>query len=362
MEPQKKTLILNLLAETVGDTLFYTPLFKMIKRDDPQAHLAITVPKIYRPLLDHHPRLDELIEVPGLELIGKESAGRITKLFGYLRIMLWLSRRIKKEHFDRCFVMVPNFAPMQIIPFLGGVKERIGYTYPGALFSWLLTKKTPFISCQQDPERHYLESYIDLLRLAGMEIAAEDKVVEKFLLPSEEREAMSILKKEGIKDVEKTIIFQAGAKWPSKRWDASKYAEIGRRLARRGYQVVLAGSLREKELNEQIRMTIGEKAVNLCGKTGFGQLAAVLKRCRMVMGNDSGLIHLASAVGTTTLVIYGSTTPKHSRPLGPGKFIPIHHPTEKVDISDSAQGQKAMARIKTEEVWKALVAELRLEQ
>lgn len=322
----KRILVLNMIANTIGDSLFVTPLFRTLKKRFPESHIAVTATSTNRDLFTNNPYLDEIIYLPDLAVVGDPRKDKLRKSVAYFKSILRLVYILRREKYDLCLVGVPNFSPLHLIPLLAGIKYSVGYEAPGMYFSFLLTKKGKF----PDPytpeyrDRHYIESVLDLLRIAGIEFDIKDAVVEKFVSEQDLKDVDTLLREKGIAAGERFVAIQAGAKWRSKCWPKEKYAELCKRLlCETGVKVVLLGSPGEHALNEEIRRLAEGKPLNLSGGVTIGVLAALLKRASLVIGNDSGLMHLASAVGTKTVIIYGSTNPNVSRPKGIGETIAL---------------------------------------
>lgn len=101
-----------------------------------------------------------------------------------------------------------------------------------------------------------------------------------------------------------------GAKWPTKRWRSEGFAEVIRRLMDGGYGVILVGDEGEEEFSEEVRRMAGRDVPSLVGTTDLPTLAGVLSLASALLGNDSGPVHLANAVGTPVVAIFGPTHPK----------------------------------------------------
>jgi heptosyltransferase-2 len=108
---------------------------------------------------------------------------------------------------------------------------------------------------------------------------------------------------------------------PAKRWPPSYYAELACVLQRRGDAVWLIGSSKDAPIGDDIVRLSGGACLNLCGKTTLDQAAALLASVRLAVTNDSGLMHVAAAVGTPLIAIYGSSTPAFTPPMSPHATI-----------------------------------------
>jgi len=111
-------------------------------------------------------------------------------------------------------------------------------------------------------------------------------------------------------------IFCPGAEYgPAKRWPSGYFAEIAQRLHQHGYEVWLIGSAKDKPVANEINRLAGENCINLCGITDLGDAIALLTCARLVISNDSGLMHLAAALDRPMLALFGSSSPQFTPPL-----------------------------------------------
>ena len=111
-------------------------------------------------------------------------------------------------------------------------------------------------------------------------------------------------------------VFCPGAEYgPAKRWPARHFAALARELAQRGYIIWLIGSAKDAGLGEEIRAQSGEACANLCGKTDLAAAIDLMSCAKLVLSNDSGLMHVAAALGKPLIALYGSSSPAHTPPL-----------------------------------------------
>ncbi|MBU1908864.1 MAG: glycosyltransferase family 9 protein [Verrucomicrobia bacterium] len=117
---------------------------------------------------------------------------------------------------------------------------------------------------------------------------------------------------------ERYAVLAPGAGWPGKQWPAARFAEVGDWLAsKKGWRILVAGSPGERALCEEVCGAMRAPAVNLGGRTGLDELAAILESGALFVGNDSGPMHIAAAVGAPTVTFWGPTFPEKWAPRGP---------------------------------------------
>lgn len=350
----KQIFLLNLIPNTVGDTLAVGPLITILKKQSPNAKVIVTASPKNAPLLEGLP--DKLIIVNELQDIGGKS-GKLRKLFRYLSLMRQCIKLLKNAKPDVCFVLLPNFAPAQLVPLLAGVPKRVGYTFKGSWFSWTLTHKTEFRGAFEtgDYHKHFLESNLDLLRSVKVKVSDTDAVMHKIIGPDAKRWASAFLAKNGLAK-KKLVAVQAGAKWASKQWPSERFSELVKRLTEKeDVRILLFGTVEEKNINDQIK--IEGKTISVLGES-LNNVAALLQKCCAAVGNDSGIMHLASAVGTTPVVLYGSTIPEQSAPKGPGGVVIVqgkkYESKPVLKGTDVDEGVSRMRDISVENVFQAV--------
>lgn len=355
--------ILNLIPDTVGDTLYNVPLTKAIKRYAPNARVHITVSPQNANLLTGCKTIDNLLIVPQLKDISKP-ANKLTKLLRYLSLMRTCIKQLRTIKPQVCIIGQPNFAPSQLIPWLARVPNRVGYAYKKATFAQTLTIKAPFRSPYEtgDYYYHYLEGTLDLLRAAGIKVLDKDKIVTKKVNPDAQKWAKDWMARHKLTSRDKIIAFQAGAKWRSKTWPEDRFTAVGCELTKNPRtRIVLIGSEGERETIERIAKAT--EAIAVIGED-IERVAALLEKCTLAFGNDSGIMHLASAVGTTPIVLYGMSIPDYSGPKGTGGYIALYgdYRTAERPVlgpNDTEEGIKRMESITVEKALKTIKTALR---
>lgn len=315
-KPVRRTLIVGL--NWIGDTIMAMPAVEAWRRENPDAHLGILARRGLTPLWELHTAADKII--------GYESTNSGT---------FAAARALREGRYDRACIF-PNSFRTAIIPFIARTPERIGTA--GQLRSLLLTRKVNI-----DPRGgHQAMEYFSLLGLAAPETVSPPR-----LNISEGARELAANRLEGMPQPVVGLI-PGAARGPSKRWPAEHFAEVGKHFAREhGYGVALFGGPDDEELCESLRDQIGENTRSFAGKTSLKEWAALLASCRLVVCNDSGGMHLAAAVGTPLVAIYGLTDPRKTGPLGARcEIVRDENVTASRDIPrDSDAARKALAAI-----------------
>ncbi|MBI4151173.1 glycosyltransferase family 9 protein, partial [Candidatus Woesearchaeota archaeon] len=224
----KRICILNLIPNTLGDSLYLIGITRVIKKNMPNATIAITCAPLTEQLLKHEPTISELKIFPVLADIGKP-LNKWKKAKMYFGLMKDLRAYLKQEQFDACIVTLPLFAPTQLIPWLAGIPIRVGYTFKGSFFSFLLTHKTQARGAVYSGEksRHFRQTSLDLMRLLDLPFTDDETRIRYEPTADDLKAAHDVLAKLPKKPF---IAFQAGAKWPDKRWPEERFGELAKRI------------------------------------------------------------------------------------------------------------------------------------
>jgi heptosyltransferase-2 len=271
----------------------------------PQAHISVLAKSNLAELWKANAAIDEVIpyDMPA-------GAGRI---FGELQI----ARLIKQKTIDLAVIFPRSFSSA-LMAFLGGVPRRIGYKSEGR--GLLLTEG---IDCTADLlSRHRMYYYLHLIEPLGSYPAPP--LPSLSLNGNQEKWADTFLSHTGLKGRVLVGLNPGATYGEAKCWPPVRFAQLGRRLIKdHGAFILIFGSSRpqEKALNAAIAEGIGEGCLNLSGKTSLLELAALLRRCRLLVTNDTGTMHIAAAVGTRVVAIFGPTDHRTTSPLGEGQVI-----------------------------------------
>jgi heptosyltransferase-2 len=180
-----------------------------------------------------------------------------------------------------------------------------------------LTKAVPVPRPGEIPahEKYY---YLELLRRAGWTDSLPDESCIHLIVPEEKRrKAESILSSAGVRPGASRVAFGAGASYGAARcWPPSRFAELANRLqSQRDADVILFGTAAEASVSKAISEGMRNAPIDLTGKTAIADLPALLSQCHLFVGNDSGAMHVAAAVGLPVVVVIGPTDPNGTAPV-----------------------------------------------
>jgi heptosyltransferase II len=223
---------------------------------------------------------------------------------------------IREQKFDKALLLQNAFAAAYFV-WRAAVPERIGYARDGR--SLLLTKALPVPKLGEIPahEQYY---YLELLRRAGwLDILPNETCIKLEVPPENRQRAAEFLLSSGAKPDTFRIAIGAGASYGSaKCWPPDRFAELANRLrAQSGAEVILFGTAGEAAVSSAIVAGMRQPPIDLTGKTAIEDLPALLSQCHLFIGNDSGAMHVAAAVGLPVVAVFGPTDPFGTAPVTP---------------------------------------------
>lgn len=329
----KRILIVN--VNWVGDVLFSTPFIRALREAYPDAYIASLVHPRCREILESNPRLNEVI------IYDEEGIHR--SLFGKGKLIV----ELKKKRFDTAFLLHRSFMKA-LITYLAGIKERVGY--PTKNRGGILTR----VLEEPSEELHKVEYFLNIARSVG--ITPKSASYEFFITDSDREFVKSLLKSEGTGDEDRIVVLCPGGNWGPKRWPRENFARLADELIEKlGVKVVISGAKKDLSLAEDIKTIMGNKPVITCGRTTLKQLGAIFERASLAVANDTGPMHMAVAMKTKTIALFGPTDPRLTGPYGAGNYRVIaKNSTCEVPCYDVTCADNAcMAAITVEDVLEA---------
>ncbi|MBI1747989.1 MAG: lipopolysaccharide heptosyltransferase II [Acidobacteria bacterium] len=234
---------------------------------------------------------------------------------------------VRTKRFDMA-ILFQNALEAALIVHLAGIPQRVGYATDGR--GWLLTHKAGFAPALRG--RHQIYYYLGILSGSGLVesppwLAANFTPDISLAVTDEELKRVDILLGElGVDPSKRLVGLNPGAYFgPAKRWTSDRYAALADCMIRDAHaEIVIFGSAGERRIAEEISSQMHYQPKSLAGRTTLRDLMAVLRRCRLLITNDSGPMHLAAALNVPQLAIFGSTDPGATGPYSTNATVIQH--------------------------------------
>lgn len=318
--PPEKILVRGL--NWLGDSIMSTPALQRLREARPSAHITILAPEKLAGLWEDQPFLDKVITFTPSQTIWQ------------------VARLLRAENFTEA-VAFPNSIRSALELRLAGIPRRIGLAHPGRgfLLTHALAPRADAVPMHQPsptrirrliakraapatipPLAHHIHDYLYLTAELG---ASREPLPPRIFVNAERTTLVSQkLRLENVRAGRPWFGMNPGAEYgPAKRWPPERFAATARVLQKiTKCRWLIFGGPKDMELAEKVTTEIrfatheADGAINLAGKTTLKELTAALKVCRLLVTNDSGPMHLAAAVGTPVVVLFGSTSPELTGP------------------------------------------------
>ena len=295
-EPRAVSRILVIRTAYVGDVVMALPLLKPLRQRFPQAQISFLTAASAAPLLDHNPDVDEVITYDPFWFYPSSPR---RAYFDY-------RRRMRDRTFD--LVIETRGDIREILMLMWPLKARCRVSYGAGGGGWLLTHVAPY-----DGPRHRVEYHLNLARYLG---ASVSKVEWGLCLTDQERRRAAEFLAE-VRLAKPFVCVHPGGRAPLKRWSGERWAELCDRIrADLRMPVALLGTNEECDLVARISSQMKREAVMLAGRLSLRELAAVLGEAALMVCHDSAPMHLAAAMNTPTVAIFGPSKSPETGPFG----------------------------------------------
>lgn len=309
----------------IGDSVMAMPAVQAFRDVHPSATLiALTKPAV-RELWVLNSSFDQLVVLePGV------------------KGLLAAAKQLRAAEIDIAWVL-PNSTRAALVPWLAGIPRRIGYR--GHWRSALLTEIVP--PPPNAEAIHQSVEYLYLLCGSSNDPSEQPRISVPESARQKIAERLQRLPRPWI------TLIPGAARGPAKRWPLGNYAELAKRIVSEAIGgVVLSGTAEDRLSCEHIAKACGGNVANLAGETGLQEWIAVLASSQLVVCNDSGGMHVAAALGTPVIALFGMTDPRKTGPLGKRVIILQKSPTAHRDIPrTSKEAAKWLTAISPEEVY-----------
>lgn len=310
----KNILVINTMH--IGDLMLVTPALRTLRANYPKAHIALLTDKPLADLVRYNENIDECI------LIDKH--GRDKGILALIRFI----RQIRKRHFDLVINYHRNERASAIASFSGG-KEIVGYAQP--FFHRFFDHWMPNLAMADTPKdkvMHQTLCHLKVLQEAAGCTKLDDRGLEMWLPPEEEKKASDLWQKEFAED-DRVIAFNIGASWMTKRWIDAYFAECADHFIQEDYHIAFLGGPTDvaivKACIEKMKEKDSPKVHVFTGKVSLTVLAGLLRRCCLFLTTDSGPMHVGVAMNVPIVTMFGASPVPTFYPYD-GKDIVIKTP------------------------------------
>lgn len=311
-------------------------LFKALHARSPGIVVDVLAPAWSLPLLA---RMDEVHRGIVLPVAHGELAFQTRRALGH---------SLRAEGYDQAIVL-PRSLKAALVPFFARIPRRTGYR--GEWRYGLINDMRPL---DKGVLRQTVQRFV---ALGQPREAALPPAIPKPQLRVERDNQARLVRELGLDLSSPIVAFMPGAEYgPAKRWPAEHYGALADRLTTHGYQVWLLGSAKDRESIDAVKHAARAPLVDLCGRTRLEDAVDLLALARVAVTNDSGLMHVAAALGVPLVAIYGSSTPDYTPPLT-DRAIVLY---DRLDCSPCFERQcpkqhtRCLTEIHPERVWSVL--------
>jgi ADP-heptose:LPS heptosyltransferase len=341
----------------MGDLLMATPAVAALRKALPDAHIALSVGDYSLPAVRNNPNLDALVDagVPDTD----------HSLGAYMR----LGRYLRRDQYGTALVL--DRSPMlNMAAYLSRAHFRAGLDSDGRGVA--LTHPVP---CPPHLARHEVEWYLDVVRAIGIKVPSDTAYLEFYPTEEDKQRATQVLSEalgeEGESESGLVALHLGGGanpgmNLPAKRWQPERWARVADWIAET-YEaniLILGGpGEQDREATEAFKSALFPATRpyvdNLVGKLQWGEMGALLQQCGIFLGHDTGAMHLATAVRTPVVAVFGPSDPARYGPWDPSGRSVVVAPPGVVSGADSlrkaaAAGGKYHDLVSTDEVWAAV--------
>ena len=279
--------VLIIQTAFLGDVILSLPLVQVLKEKKPDCSIDfMCIPKTSE-ILKGNPYINKVI------IFDKHESAK--GLSGFRNLV----SEVKNNKYD-VVISVQRYTRSSIISKLSGAEKRI--SYDNSSLPYLYTDKVLY------SQKHEIERVLDLLKPLGIDISV---IVKPELFPSEDdkREVAKIFNGLGIKNKSDLICIAPGSVWFTKRFPEEKFIELLNMMDKNDFKIALIGGRDDMKLCERIiSKTTNNEVYSFAGKLSILQSAELIKNSSLLITNDSAPLHLANAVSTKVIAVFGSTT------------------------------------------------------
>ena len=350
-----KILIIKLSA--IGDVIHTLPALNALRKHDPEAKITWLVEAAAAPLIVGHPALDRVLVSHRKSwadaILGRGSGSRKNAFKEACSFI----RDLRKTRYD----LIIDFQNLLKSGFMVGLARggrKVGFAKgmqrnEGAHLFY--NQRVAPVSM----EIHAIERYQMLLKAIGVAAEAIDYQIP--VSDSDKDHVSRLLKDTGIEKDQRLVAINPMARWETKLWRPERFAQVADRLLKTDHvKVVFTGGAADRDAIDAILAMMKAPAVNLAGRTSLKELAALYSRADLLISTDTGPMHLAAAMETPVVALFGPTAPWRTGPYGDHHQVLFSKDPCAPCFKRTCETNLCMAQITVEHVWKAVATVLKI--
>jgi len=330
--------ILVIKLSSLGDIILSTAALRAMREKFPLTNFKIS-------FLTSEESKDILLRCPYIdELLVCDLKNKDKGLFGLLK----MGKILRNKNFDMV-IDLQNSRFSHIISYLSGSINRYGYN--NKKLGFLLNHSIPDEKPLMDPVTHQFR----ILKLLGIDLL--DNRLQLWPSADDEKKVDELLNAQWLSQAQKIIGINVSSslRWQTKRWPGEYLISLCQELELKDIRVILTGTADDLDLsNSLVNSLKNTKVINACGKTSINELAALIKRCNVFVSADSSPLHIASAVGTTFVALFGPTDQRRHIPPGKNYIILSKNLDCSPCYKTKCRSRRCMTGIKPQEVLEAV--------
>lgn len=341
--------ILIVKMSSIGDVVHGLPLLRALRQHSPSAFIGWVVDRRCKGILENNHSIDRLF------VFERERWGKPSR-FVQTPFEFWGMVRSIRIHRFQLALDLQGLFRSGLITYLSGAPIRMGFANAREMSSIFYNLK---VEVPEERKLHAVDRYMIMGRKLGIESPAISCTIETSRQDMERVE--SFLAGEGVQPYHRIVLINPWARWESKRWPLEKFALLADMVnCEADTRVVVTGARSDLPGFMRMASMVRTRVASMVGMLSLSELTYLMKRANILITNDSGPMHIAAAVGTTVVAVFGPTDPRLCGPYGDGnvvvkKELPCSNCYEVV----CPRGHQCMNSIRVDEVMDCVKSKLK---
>jgi heptosyltransferase I len=337
--PEKFKNILIIKPSSLGDIVLTLPVLSAFRRNFPNAKISWLIRPEFAPLIENHPHLNEIIP------FDRKFLGKAWYNPDAFAALVSLISKLRRSEFSVVFDFQGLFRTASLA-WLSGCKKRFGMADAREFAHVFYTHRTS----QNKDSIHLVDYYLKIIKDAGVEDTSVQFVFPDNLLA--EDSVKKLLAKCNIKP-NSYAVFITGSAHQDKCWPIERFAVLADKISSQfNLSIIATGISAEKNIIEKLAATTNVRVTNLAGQLNLKELTALLKSASLVVSNDTGPGHIAAALGTPVVLIFGRSNPARVAPYKRGHCVVAAEPDGRGFKPDSTNPKHNINHITVDHVYK----------